>query len=225
MFWSRVGLALLLSVYSYEEEVELAPSQQLGLDCPLEAQGSSTGTSDPITKDWPSFPLEGAISQQHLCCTFARAGRCSERTTRSARYPLLFPLRACSWASHPPPCPRKPLTSKAAPHRGRHQCDKHPKELINCLRCGAALAGSYEWKYILQAERRPIGKDEQAARADHCGIQVGAARGCPGNPTVSPRPLFSQASLLTSFPKLANPTYLPEPSPRSLLPAYSKLTE
>lgn len=65
---------------------------------------------------------------------------------------------------------------------------------------------------------------EQAARAGHCSIQVRAARGRPGIPTVSPRPLLSQASLPTFFPKLANPTYLPEPSPKSLLPAYSKLT-
>lgn len=65
---------------------------------------------------------------------------------------------------------------------------------------------------------------EQAARAGHCGIQVRATRGCPGIPTVSPRPLLSQASLPASFPKLANPMYLPEPSPKSLLPAYSKLT-
>lgn len=47
--------------------------------------------------------------------------------------------------------------------------------------------------------------------------------GVQGSP-LSHRGLSGQASLLTSFPKLANPTYLPEPSPRSLLPAYSKLT-
>lgn len=152
----------LLSVCCYlEEEGELTPSQQLGLDCPLVAQGSSTGKSDPKTKGLP-FPWKLQSLQ-------AQAGVL--RGPHCARYPLLFLLGACSWAFHPPPCPRKPLTSKAAPHRGRHQGDKHPKELINGLRGGAALAGGYEWKYILQAERRPRGKDEHRTGSQGWSLQ------------------------------------------------------
>lgn len=106
------------------------------------------------------------------------------RGPHCARYPLLFLLDVCSWAFHPPPCPQKPLTSKAAPYRGRHQCDKHPKELINCLRGGAALASGYEWKYILQAERRPIGKDGHRTGRQGWSLRHSAA----GNQRVSRDP-------------------------------------
>lgn len=43
----------------------------------------------------------------------------------------------------------KSLTSKAATHRGKHQCDKHSEELIHGLRCGTPLTLGYEWKHIL----------------------------------------------------------------------------
>lgn len=41
--------------------------------------------------------------------------------------------------------------SKAATHRGKHQCDKHSKELIHGLRCSTALTLGYEWEHSLQA--------------------------------------------------------------------------
>lgn len=175
-----MGLALLSVCCYLEEEVELTPSQQLGLDCPLVAQGSSTGKSDPITKG-PAFRSPGSYDLPPAPL-LAQAGVL--RGPHCARYPLLFLLDACSWAFHPPPCPQKPLTSKAAPHRGRHQCDKHPKELINCLRGGAALASGYEWKYILQAERRPIGKDGHRTGRQGWSLRHSAA----GNQRVSRDP-------------------------------------
>lgn len=61
----------------------------------------------------------------------------------------LFLSSALRGAPASPRPPSKSLTSEAPTHRGKHQCDKQPEELVHGLRSGTALALSYEWKHAL----------------------------------------------------------------------------
>ena len=92
--------------------------------------------------------------------------------------PMALPPESClSLPSALPGAPANPLpqprslTSKAPAHRGKRQCDKKAKELVNGLRCGTALALSYEWKHTVEAAKRGCGETGPVSVSRHGFVQ------------------------------------------------------
>jgi hypothetical protein len=137
-----------------------------GVRLPSSGIGEQHKNVSTQPREEPSFPVAGVTLDQYLltlrpCCPVTDTGRCSERilvevSLQEGQASLALPPGYPSLGLLPDILAQlKPLTSKAATHRGKHQCDKHSEELIHGLRRGTPLTLGYEWKHTLQAEGRP----------------------------------------------------------------------